>query len=193
MAQLPSSNSPQRVNSATRKPSIQGELSIEHCQSNRPCCVSAAYERSTNYLQLVCLVVVISTLGCGGSTPTDLLAAANDSNIQRVANLYEAFQSRHNWRGPKDEAEFKSFLKSWNPKKLSNIGVDPNAIDEVFISSRDKEPFKLRYKVPGNIMGSEAPVVFEATGVDGKRMVGFLNMTSREVDGEEYDRLWSGK
>lgn len=131
--------------------------------------------------------------GCGGTEPADLLAAANDSNIQRVANLYEAYQSRHNWRGPKDEAEFKAFLKGWNPKKLTNIGVDPNAIDELFVSARDGQPFEIRYGVPGHIMGSDAPVVFESTGVDGQRMVGFLNMTKREVDSTEYDRLWSGE
>jgi hypothetical protein len=77
---------------------------------------------------MVCLLAMGLSLGCGGADPADLLAAANDSNVQRLANLYEAFQSRHNWRGPKDEEEFKSFLKGWNPKKLSNIGVDPKPL-----------------------------------------------------------------
>ena len=141
---------------------------------------------------LACFVVIALSLGCGESDPADLLAAANDTNIKRLSNLYEAFQSRHNWRGPKSEEDFKDFLKSWNPKKLTNIGVDPNAIDDVFISGRDSEPFKVRYGVPGHIMGSDAAVVFEATGVDGQRMVGFLNMTTREVDDAEYKHLWSG-
>lgn len=141
---------------------------------------------------IVCLLATGFSLGCGDRDPTDLLAAANDSNIQRLANLYEAFQSRHNWRGPKDEEDFKSFLKGWNPKKLTSIGADPNAIDDLFVSDRDGEPFKIRYGVPGHIMGSDAAVVFETTGVDGLRMVGFLNMTKREVDATEYDRLWSG-
>ena len=141
---------------------------------------------------LICGVCCGLCSGCGESDPADLLAAANDSNIQRLSNLYEAYQSRHNWRGPKDEESFKSFLKGWNPKKLSNIGVDPETIDDVFISSRDGEPFMVRYDVPGHIMGSDAAVVFESTGVDGQRMVGFLNMTKREVDDSEYEQLWSG-
>ncbi len=141
---------------------------------------------------VVSLLAMGLFLGCGSRDPADLLAQANDSNVQRVANLYEAYQSRHDWRGPKDENEFKSFLEGWNSKKLSNIGVDPTAIDDVFISERDGQPFKIRYGVPGHIMGSEAAVVFESTGVDGQRMVGFLNMTSHEVDAAEYDRLWSG-
>ena len=137
------------------------------------------------------LVMMTCFPGCSRD-PEDMLAAANDSNIQRLANLYLAYQSRNDWRGPSDEAEFKEFLNGWNPKKLTAIGVDPGAIDELFTSSRDDEPFKVRYGIPGHIMGSDAPVVFESTGVQGKRMVGFLNMTIREVGEAEYGQLWSG-
>lgn len=139
------------------------------------------------------LLVLALTLGCGGPEAGDLLAQANGDNVARLSNLYQAFQSRHDWRGPADEAEFKAFLNGWNPKKLEAIGVAPGAIDEVFVSPRDGEPFKVRYGVPGHIMGSSAAVVFEATGVGGKREVGFLDMSSREVDEAEYERLWSGQ
>lgn len=147
-----------------------------------------------NFRCLLALSLILTgwPLGCGSPDPADLLAEANDTNIQRVANLYQAYQSRHNWRGPEDEEEFKAFLRGWNPQKLARIGVDSNAIDDVFISARDKQPFRIRYSIPGHVMGSDAPVVFETTGVDGKRMVGFLNMTTREVDAVEYDRLWTG-
>lgn len=140
----------------------------------------------------VSLVALATTLGCGSSDPADLLAEANNSNIQRLANLYATYQSRNNWRGPSNEKDLKAFLNGWNPKKLANIGVDPEAIDDLFVSSRDGEPFKVRYGVPGHIMGSTAPVVFESTGVDGQRMVGFLDMTKREVADEEYQQLFSG-
>ena len=64
---------------------------------------------------------------------------------------------------------------------------------QLFVSPRDNQPFKIRYGVQGSIMGSSEPVIFEATGVDGKREVGFLNMTEKEVDAAEYDALWAGK
>lgn len=139
---------------------------------------------------LLCLAAMGCLLGCGPD-PADLLAEANDSNVQRLANLYVAYQSRNDWRGPTDEAEFKAFLNGWNPAKLASIGVDSTSIDDLFVSSRDGEPFRIRYGVPGHIMGSDAPVIFESTGVKGKRMVGFLNMTTREVDDAEYEQLWS--
>ena len=139
-----------------------------------------------------CLIGVIGLTGCRGPSPDNLLGKANATNIQRLANVYSAYQSRNDWRGPQDEADLRSFLQAWNPRKLTNIGVDPEAIDDLFISSRDGQPFLIRYGIPGHIMGSDAPVVFEATGVNGKRMVGFLNMTTREVDAPEYEQLLAG-
>ena len=142
---------------------------------------------------VVCSLMIGLLVGCGGSDPSSALVAANDTNLKRLANLYAAYQSRNDWRGPASEEEFKSFLKNWNPQKLANLGVDPAGIDDLFVSTRDNEPFKVRYGVPGNSMGSDAPVIFEATGVSGSRRVGFLNMTQRDVDEAEYTELWEGK
>ena len=140
------------------------------------------------FLSLFCFALLGLCWGCGGVDPNKALANANKQNIQRLSNLYLAFHSRNDWRGPKE-----AYLSSMNPTKLSRIGIDPSGIDQIFINERDGEPFNIRYGVPGNMMGSSDPVVFEATGVSGKRMVGFLNMTQREVDDAEYERLWAGE
>jgi hypothetical protein len=131
-------------------------------------------------------------VGCTSRTdPDSAIASVNVTNIQRLANLYFTYQSQHDWHGPADEAEFKSFLRGYNPHKLTRIGIDPNALDKLFISERDGQPFKIRYGVLGSAMGSSAPVIFESTG-DGKgRLVGFLDMQQREVDESEYKSLWS--
>jgi hypothetical protein len=133
-------------------------------------------------------------VGCNRRTdPHDTLASINETNIQRLANLYFTFQSRHDWRGPKDEADFKTFLGSYNPAKLTRIGIDPGKIDELFISENDGAPFKIRYGVTGSAMGSSEPVIFESVGVDGRRLVGFLNMQQQVVEETEYNDLWAGK
>lgn len=146
-------------------------------------------------LRLVTFSLILGLLaGCSGSAdPVNALAKANESNIQRLANLYLAYQSDNNWAGPPDEVAFKEFIKAYSPKKLERIGIDPAQVDQLFVSERDGQPFKIRYKVVGNMMGSTEPVVFEAEGAGGQRMVGFLNMTQREVDAAEYDSLWAGK
>ena len=143
---------------------------------------------------VICWVAVAFLNGCGGpSDPQDALAKANETNLQRLSNLYLAYQTANNWIGPADEAKFKGFLKTLTPEKLTRIGIDPASIDQIFVSERDGKPFTIRYSVVGNMMGSREPVVFEAEGVDGQRMVGFLDMTVRGVGSEEYDLLLAGK
>jgi hypothetical protein len=132
--------------------------------------------------------------GCSRSVDKDaVLRQANSKNIQRLANVYLAFQSENDWRGPADEVKFKDFLHACDPTRLERVGVDPQAIDSLFVGERDGQPFKVRYGVKGSVMGSAEPVIFESVGVDGKREVGFLNMSQREVDETEYQLLWSGK
>jgi hypothetical protein len=144
-------------------------------------------------LLLTTLLLALATGCSSGDNAASALASANNSNIQRLANLYVAFQSEHDWRGPNDETEFKTYLSSVAPAKLERIGIDPNNLDALFISERDSQPFAIRYGVRGSVMGSAEPVIFEATGDGNGRLVGFLNMTEREVDPTEYDTLKSGQ
>ncbi len=43
------------------------------------------------------------------------------------------------------------------------------------------------------VRGPSLPVVFEATGVDGIRQIGFCNGAMQEVDSDEYDQLLAGE
>jgi hypothetical protein len=132
--------------------------------------------------------------GCSGQVnPESALAKANETNLQRLANLYVAFQSENNWVGPPDEAKFKEFLRTYSPKKLTRIGIDPAATDQLFVSERDNQPFKIRYSVVGSMMGSQEPVIFESEGINGERQVGFTDMSVREVGSDEYEQLLAGK
>lgn len=131
-------------------------------------------------------------VGCGDSVnPDSAVAAANSNNIQRLTNLYQAYQSENGWVGPANDASLKEFIGGLPANTLSRIGIEPGNVDAIFTSERDGQSFKLRYKVVGSMMGSTEPVVFESEGVDGKRMVGFLNMTQREVDSAEYESLFA--
>ncbi len=131
--------------------------------------------------------------GCGGESAESALARNNETNIQRLSSLYFSFQMKNGWKGPKDEQDFKAFLNSFSPKKLERIGIDPGKIDELFVSGRDGQPFKIRYGVPGSAMGSTEPVIFESAGVEGKFLVGFLDMRQEELDSTEADKLFDAK
>ena len=139
------------------------------------------------------LVSILLFVGCGErNDPDSLIARGNQENIQRLANLYGGYQSRHGWMGPKDKETFLAFIQSIHERKLERMGIDKSEIDGLFVSPRDNEEFKIRYGVAGG-MGASAPVVFEATGEDGKRKVAFTAMRNEEVNAERYDLLWSGK
>ena len=117
----------------------------------------------------------------------------NKSNIQRVANLYTAFQTYKGGRGPATEAEFKEFIGQFDKEKLQMMGVNPGDLGGLFTSERDGKPFKVRYGVGGG-RGAVAPVAFEQDGKDGKRQVAFTGNTKVEdVDATTYDQLWAGK
>jgi hypothetical protein len=146
------------------------------------------------YRLTVVLLMLVTLLGCGESVdPAEAVAAANSSNIQRLANLYLAYQAESNWVGPPDEAKFKEFISSLPAQQLKRINVDPAKLDAIFVSERDGQPFKIRWLVVGNMMGSTEPVVFESAGVGGKRMVGTLGMAQLEVVDADYETLWAGK
>ena len=93
-------------------------------------------------------------------------------------------------RGPKTEEELKEYLKTTSgaKKRLKRLGLTPDQVDDLFISERDNEPFKVRYGVNG--VGDNA-VVFESVGVDGKRLVAFVNPV--ELDEKEYQDAWDNK
>lgn len=150
--------------------------------------------QSVFYSGMACLLLI--QLGCGGATtPEAAMQAANDSNAKRLSNLYLMIQmkSAPKFEGPKDEAEFKATIKETPSETLSPMGVSASDVDSLFVSERDGEPFEIRYGLKGSPYGSSDPVIFEKTGVDGKRTVAFLNVSAREVDADEYQQLLDGK
>lgn len=132
-------------------------------------------------------------MGCtSGDDTYAALANANSNNIKRLANLYTTYQTKHDWSGPPNEEAFKDFIRSYSPKKLERIGIDPAATDDIFINERDGQPFKIRYGIRGSSRGSSDAVIFEAVGVEGRRMVAYLDSYQQEVEEAEYEALFNG-
>ena len=127
--------------------------------------------------------------GCGQPDAASQVAAMNDSNVRRVANLYTAFQMRKGFHGPKDEEEFKDFITNeMLPKKLEMMGVDPGSLEELFTSESNGERLEIIYDQVG-FLGAEIAVVFETPDSNGKRRVGFTNGPIETIDDLQYQRL----
>lgn len=122
--------------------------------------------------------------GCSSSS-TDgdaRLKAANASNVHRLTNLYSLFALQHRGQGPKDEKEFRDFIVAMGPDRLGRMGIKPEAIQALFSSERDSQPFIIRYERKGSDASSAGipaeyagAVVLEAKGVDGTRQAGFVD------------------
>lgn len=149
-------------------------------------------ERPAFFSGLLIFSVFIS--GCSSEGPdTGQIAAVNNSNIQKLTNLYSAFQISRYGPGPKDETEFKHFIKNeMGSYHLGLMQIDANNIDDIFISERDHKPLKVRYGVNGG-PGVVNVLVFEEEGLNGKKQVGLNGGTVMEVDDTQYNEMWSGK
>lgn len=144
-------------------------------------------------LLLRCLAAAagIGLSGCGGDGAREMIAANNDTNVKRLGTLYGLFHLRNEFRGPRDEAEFRAFIGGQDPARLALAGIDPAALDSVFVSERDRLPFRVRYGMNTRVRGPDLPVVFEESGRDGRRQVGFTGGAVQEVEPAAYDSLWS--
>ena len=135
------------------------------------------------------LIAAALTAGCSDPVARQV-AAMNDTNLKKVSSLYRFYQYRNGWQGPKDAASLRAFVDQAPPKKLEMMQVDPAQFDSFFVSERDGQPAKVRWGVaigPTDVQ----PLVFEATGVAGKRIVVFSNAQTEEVDAARYDTLWT--
>ena len=151
--------------------------------------------KTSNWILILSLMIgccSLGVIGCGsGDNSASMIADLNSNNAKRLGNLYALYQRNHNWQGPNDETELKEFIKTQSPGRLKKGGIDINNIDELFISERDGQPFKIRWGLVSRVRGPSQPVIFEAEGVEGKRQVGFTASKMQEVDSAEYDRLWT--
>jgi hypothetical protein len=146
----------------------------------------------TSLISLVAVGAFVGLSGCNRDRTAEAVAAMNTSNVQRLANLYAAHQNYKNGRGPASEAEFREFIRTYDPNKLQMMGVNPNELDQLFISEVDGKPLKVRYNVGGG-RGSKDAVVFEQEGKDGRKRVGYTGGDVQEVDDATYRQLWAGK
>ena len=139
------------------------------------------------FLVAIVFVAFASQAGCNRRPAfTDIY----DSNIKKVHVLYNVFLEGNGYRGPKDEADFKGYLSSDPTARhlVKRLELDPDNLDEIFISERDGEPFVIRYGLNGI---QDHAIVFEKIGVEGMRFVAFVNPV--ELDTTTYDGYLTGK
>jgi hypothetical protein len=140
----------------------------------------------------IAFVLLLAGGGCSDRNVARQVAALNDTNLKKVASLYRFYQARNGWVGPKDAAALKAFTEQAPKRNLELMRIDPTKFDSFLVSERDGKPVKVRWGLsiaPQDVQ----PIVFEADGVDGRRIVVFSSSEAEEADSARYDELWSGK
>ena len=157
-------------------------------------------QRNFSHLNFIFLLVAVACLcGCDNKweRDTEFVRNSNDSNIKRVGTVYSLYSSRFRHTGPKSKEELISFLTTNDKilKKLERINLNPENIEDIFISENDGEEFKIRWGVfinPDSLRAKE-PFIFEKVGKDGVRQVMLSNKKILEVtDDAKYRKLLKG-
>lgn len=152
---------------------------------------------SLNGFSWVVLLLMFSVVfGCSGPSLKSNFQKANENNIERIANAYRMFASINQNVGPKDEEEFKNFLRTDDriAPRLGLDSIDVENIDGYFISSADNEPFVVLYGQKISPDFDYSALVFDKTGVDGVRRIALACSEVIEVDNDkQYDRILAGK
>jgi len=136
---------------------------------------------SSGFRLCVLVLIVVGSVSGIGCNKQASMQDVYDTNLKKLHVCYTMFMEDHGYQGPKDESELKEYLKT-NPTAVTlikRIDLTPENVDEIFIGQRDDEPFEVRYGLRGT---ADHAIVFERTGVDGKRLVAFANPVELEED-----------
>jgi hypothetical protein len=137
--------------------------------------------------------VLVAGVGCSG---TEGELTPGEKNLQTLSVMWGRYIQRNRGQSPPNEAEFKKFVKGMSKEELSGMGVDPNDIDKLFTSPRDNQPYGFAYRTPASTPGADGTmpmVIWEQTGVNGKRMVANSLGKIEEIDEAEFSKRSSAR
>lgn len=145
------------------------------------------------YLALVVggIVAAATLVGCGGFGA----GSGNDEQARRqlslLADIYGDFLNGHGGAAPKDDAEFRAILPSYERRVKATAGD----VDALLTSPRDGQPFVI--VVGKSIVPKDSPTTpwaaYESTGVDGKRLAAQVRGAVLELSPEEFAQQFPGR
>jgi hypothetical protein len=145
-------------------------------------------------MRTLCLLiagVLFASLGCGPAGKSN--REQEESGLKPIALFYAQFIPQHQGKPPKDEAEFKAFLKEPKNAELLERDFHVADIDAMFISKRDKKPYIVIYGPSSGEGPAGQPVIaYEQEGVEGKRFVASKLGAVAEVDEAAFAKMVPG-
>jgi hypothetical protein len=118
-------------------------------------------------------------------------AAPDDSRIKPLTMMYASYMNRSAGRRPASQQEFKSYIAERGEQLLKSAGM--SSVEELFVSPRDNEPYVILYGSEDPRLTSSGIVIYERTGMGGRRLVGYRMGFVNEVDEAEFRKLVPAK
>lgn len=136
---------------------------------------------------------VLPLVGCGERAPSPEQVKPR-RDLKSLVVLYQNYVSGHGGRPPKDLDEFKAYVREVYQDQAAFLGdFDP---EKSFVSARDQQPWEWSFPKPNakaapGAGGLTTLLVYEKTGVDGKRLAALSNMMVMELDQAEFEKYRS--
>jgi hypothetical protein len=137
------------------------------------------------------LAALICLPGCG----SDDLNSPTAVKLKALSNFYLECTIAQQGKGPASEEVLKKHIRSQPDFILKTNGIEPGAIDGLFKSDRDQEPFVVLYgKTIARISGDSTKLlIHEKTGKNGKRLVAYDNGKVDHVNEARLKELAASK
>ena len=147
----------------------------------------ACADRSGRGVRRLMASVIIGSLLAATSGCNDPTAGYTETEaknrLTRLLRLYQLHVEKTK-KGPASEQELREFAKQLTAKERDDylIGED---VESIFVSSRDNQPFVIKYNLNVKPGGEPRAVAWEATGQEGRRYValsiGYVEEYSEET------------
>ncbi len=137
------------------------------------------------------LLAAVVLAGCG----PDPLASPTAGRLKGLSGMYLSYAASKNGGGPASEEVLKKYLHNVEAIQLQANGVDPKAIDAVFVSDRDKQPFVVIYGLGITLISGDSKTVmaYEKTGQGGKHLLAYINTKVDHVTEAKLKELLAAK
>ncbi len=127
--------------------------------------------------------------GCGGSGGGK--NAPPNQHIMKFWSLKTEYAAANKGKQPSNTEELKAWAKNLTAQELAKMGIDN--LDGVLVSPRDKEEYQIAPPPQGRQFGPPRVVVYEKTGVNGKRIVAGGTGEVYEMDEEKFNQALGRK
>jgi hypothetical protein len=134
------------------------------------------------------LVALLAWILVAGCESPKTFSETEASNLKPLAVMYGRYIGSNQGRGPKDQQEFKAFIQSRPKEELTNLNASD--VESLFVSSRDKKPYKFKFDSKPAVPGQSANIfAWEQDGLDGKRYVAGTLGEILEIDEQKFREL----